>query len=90
MGLGIGVAVALRVGAGLCEAAGVCEGIGPSARAANAPKLTVNNNSAQIAAISPLKSLVERHVSFMGNPFNLVVVMKPKRKQPNCFGSERG
>src|SRR5207253_2906045 len=66
VGVGLGGGVALRVGDGVCAGAGVWEEIGFSACAANAPSVIATAITAQIAAISPPKSRVELHVSFIG------------------------
>src|SRR5436190_10366290 len=83
VGVGLGAGVeALRAGEGFWPAAGVCDGVGLSARTARAPSVTAINASAQIAARSPATSRAERDVCFIGEfPFNRIVGLK------TCAGS---
>src|SRR5437588_3251088 len=66
VGLGVGVGETATVAEGVWPAAGVCAGLGFSARTASAPRVATINTSAAIALSSPLSSRAERHVCLMG------------------------
>jgi hypothetical protein len=76
VGLGVGVEASMRAGDGLCEADGVWEGTGPSARDANTPKLIANSTSPPIAARSPAKSRAERRISLIGGILSIELLVR--------------
>jgi len=86
VGLGVGVAVPVRAGEGLCEGNGVWEATGPSARAANTPKVIASSPSAPIAASSPPKSRAEQRISLIwGILSNYLLVKKLPRSHAEYF-----